>query len=94
MSPATVLVVSATAGVGSMLETTITASMSFLVFTFGSLLVAIQLAGGKYTSRVIATIFLRDKVVRSCVGIGSQNAAHPLFPAQAGRILPGFRHQL
>ena len=69
MSPATVLVVSATAGVRSMLETTITASMSFLVFTFGSLLVAIQVAGGQYTPRVIATIFLRDNVVRSCVGL-------------------------
>ncbi len=30
---------------------------------------AIQVAGGQYTPRVIATIFLRDNVVRSCVGL-------------------------
>ena len=66
---ASVLAVTGTAGVRSMLETIIAASMSFLVFTFGSLLVAIQVAGGQYTPRVIATIFLRDNVVRSCVGL-------------------------
>lgn len=69
MSPATVLVASATAGARSILETIISATLSFLVFTFGSLLVAIQVAGGQYTPRVIATIFLRDNVVRSCVGL-------------------------
>lgn len=41
MSPMTVLVGTATAGVRSMLETIITAALSFLVFTFGSLLVAL-----------------------------------------------------
>ena len=65
----TVFVVTGSAGVRSMLDTIITATLSFLVFTFGSLLVAIQVAGGQYTPRVIATIFLRDNVVRSCVGL-------------------------
>ena len=55
-------------GVRSMLETVITLNLSFLVFTFGSLLVAIQVAGGQYTPRIIATTLLRDNVIRFTVG--------------------------
>ena len=51
-----------------MLETVITLNLSFLVFTFGSLLVAIQVAGGQYTPRIIATTLLRDNVIRFTVG--------------------------
>jgi uncharacterized membrane protein len=40
-----------------------------LVFTFGSLLVAIQVAGGQYTPRIIATTLLRDKVIRRIVAL-------------------------
>jgi uncharacterized membrane protein len=36
----------------------ITFSLSFIVFTFGSLLVAIQVASGQYTPRIIATTLL------------------------------------
>jgi uncharacterized membrane protein len=39
------------------------------VFTFGSLLVAIQIAGGQLTPRIIATMLLRDNVVRYSVGL-------------------------
>ena len=46
----------------------ITFSLSFLVFTFGSLLVAIQVASGQYTPRIIATTLLRDNVIRYTVG--------------------------
>jgi uncharacterized membrane protein len=56
------------AGARSMLETVITLNLSFLVFTFGSLLVAIQVAGGQYTPRIIATTLLRDRVIRGTVG--------------------------
>ena len=56
------------AGAQAMLETTVTLNLSFLVFTFGSLLVAIQVAGGQYTPRIIATTLLRDNVIRSTVG--------------------------
>jgi uncharacterized membrane protein len=56
------------AGARSMLETVITLNLSFLVFTFGSLLVAIQVAGGQYTPRIIATTLLRDNVIRFTVG--------------------------
>ena len=46
------------------LQTFITLNLSFLVFTFGSLLVAIQVASGQYTPRIIATTLLRDNVIR------------------------------
>ncbi|MET0152379.1 MAG: DUF2254 domain-containing protein [Candidatus Binatia bacterium] len=56
-------------GASAMYQTVITLALSFLVFTFGSLLVAIQVAGGQLTSRVIATTLLRDNVVRVSVGL-------------------------
>ena len=56
-------------GATTMYQTVITLSLSFLVFTFGSLLVAIQIAGGQLTPRVIATTLLRDNVVRVSVGL-------------------------
>ena len=57
------------AGARSLFETVVTLSLSFMVFTFGSLLVAIQIAGGQLTSRIIATTLLRDNVVRYSVGL-------------------------
>lgn len=56
------------AGARTLLETSITANLSFLVFTFGSLLVAIQVASGQYTPRIIATTLLRDNAIRFTVG--------------------------
>lgn len=56
------------AGARSMLETTVTLNLSFVVFTFGSLLVAIQVAGGQYTPRIIATTLLRNNAIRCTVG--------------------------
>jgi uncharacterized membrane protein len=56
-------------GAQALYNTVITLSLSFLVFTFGSLLVAIQVAGGQLTPRIIATILLRDNVVRTSVGL-------------------------
>ncbi|MES2919996.1 MAG: DUF2254 domain-containing protein [Verrucomicrobiota bacterium] len=50
-------------------NTVITFSLSFIVFTFGSLLVAIQVASGQYTPRIIATTLLRDNVIRYTVGV-------------------------
>ena len=57
------------AGARSQLETFITMNLSFIVFTFGSLLVAIQVAGGQYTPRIIATTLLRDNSIRWIVGV-------------------------
>jgi uncharacterized membrane protein len=56
-------------GSEAMLQTVITLTLSFLVFTFGSLLVAIQVASGQLTPRIIATTLLEDNVVRFTVGL-------------------------
>ena len=47
----------------------ITATVAFIVFTFGSLLVAIQVASGQLTPRIIATTLLRDKAIRRAVAL-------------------------
>ena len=47
----------------------IASSIAFIVFTFSSLLVAIQVASGQLTPRIIATTLLRDKAIRWSVGI-------------------------
>jgi uncharacterized membrane protein len=57
------------AGANALYQTVITMTMSFTVFTFGSLLVAIQVASGQLTPRVIATTLLRDNTVRYTVGL-------------------------
>ena len=46
----------------AVLQTIVTATLSFIVFTFGSLLVAIQVASAQMTSRIIATTLLQDSV--------------------------------
>jgi len=56
-------------GAQALYQTVITLTLTFLVFTFGSLLVAIQIAGGQLTPRIIATTLLRDNVVRYSVGL-------------------------
>jgi uncharacterized membrane protein len=55
-------------GAKAVLEAIVTANLSFLVFTFGSLLVAIQVASGQYTPRIIATTLLKDNPIRFTVG--------------------------
>src|SRR6187397_3263113 len=59
-------------GAQATLQAVVTASLSFLVFTFGSLLVAIQVASGQLTPRIIATTLLRNDVVRYTVGSSSR----------------------
>jgi uncharacterized membrane protein len=56
-------------GTQTALQTIITLTLSFIVFTFGSMLVAIQVASGQLTPRIIATALLRDNVIRFSVGI-------------------------
>jgi uncharacterized membrane protein len=56
-------------GTQTALQTIITLILSFIVFTFGSLLVAIQVASGQLTPRIIATTLLRDNVIRRTVGL-------------------------
>src|SRR5271157_1121475 len=52
------------AGAQVLLEAFVTATLSFVVFTFGSLLVAIQVASAQMTPRIIATTLLRNDVDR------------------------------
>src|SRR5258708_7231644 len=56
-------------GAAALFNSVTTLSLSFTVFTFGSLLVAIQIASGQYTPRIIATTLLRDNVIRYTAGI-------------------------
>ena len=57
------------AGTQMMLQTIITLTLTFMVFTFGSLLVAIQIAGGQLTPRIIASTLLGDNAIRFTVGL-------------------------
>jgi uncharacterized membrane protein len=56
-------------GAQAFLQAIVTSTLSFVVFTFGSLLVAIQVASAQLTSRIIATTLLRNDVVRYTVGL-------------------------
>ncbi len=58
-----------TEGTLAAMQTIISLALSFIVFTFGSLLVAIQIASGQLTPRIIATTLLRDNVIRFTVGL-------------------------
>ena len=51
------------------LQIFVAAMLSFIVFTFGSLLVAIQVASAQLTPRIIATTLLRDNAIRSIVAL-------------------------
>ncbi|HWX36357.1 MAG TPA: DUF2254 family protein, partial [Steroidobacteraceae bacterium] len=56
-------------GAQTLLQAFVTATLSFVVFTFGSLLVAIQVASAQMTPRIIATTLLRNNVVKYAVGL-------------------------
>jgi uncharacterized membrane protein len=56
-------------GAQAVLQAIVTANLSFVVFTFGSLLVAIQVASAQLTPRIIATTLLRNNVVKYTVGL-------------------------
>src|SRR4029453_17124491 len=58
-------------GAQALFETVITAMLSFVVITFGSLLVAVQIASGQLTPRIIATTLLRDGIVKIVAGLFS-----------------------
>jgi uncharacterized membrane protein len=56
-------------GAQALLEAFVTVTLSFVVFTFGSLLVAIQVASAQMTPRIIAPTLLRNGVVKYTVGL-------------------------
>jgi uncharacterized membrane protein len=47
----------------------ISSSIAFIVFTFSSLIVAIQVASGQLSPRIIATALLRDRGIRTSVAL-------------------------
>lgn len=51
------------------MDTIVTLAISFIVFTFGSLLVALQVASGQLSPRIIATTLLQDNTIRYTVGL-------------------------
>ena len=56
-------------GAQGILQAIISSTLAFVVLTFGSILVAIQVASGQLTPRIIATTLLRDNVVKYTVGL-------------------------
>ena len=56
-------------GARALCNAVVNLTLSFTVFTFASLLVAVQVASGQYTPRIIATTLLRDNVIRYTVGL-------------------------
>ena len=67
-----------TEGTIAAMQTIISLTLSFIVFTFGSLLVALQIASGQLTPRIIATTLLRDNVIRFRWGYSSSRCSLPL----------------
>lgn len=56
-------------GAEAVLQAIVTATLSFVVFTFGSLLVAIQVASAQLTPRIIVTTLLRNDVIKYTIGL-------------------------
>jgi len=56
-------------GTIAMTDYVISSSIAFIVFTFSSLIVAIQVASGQLTPRIIATALLRDNAIRGSVAV-------------------------
>ena len=65
------------AGTAGVMDTVVTLAISFIVFTFGSMLVAIQVASGQMTPRIIATALLRDNFIRCIVGLSYFHCSSP-----------------
>jgi len=56
-------------GATEALNTVEALATAFIVFTFGSLLIVIQVASGQLTPRLIATTLLRNNIIRFTVGL-------------------------
>ena len=55
--------------VQNILQMFIAATLTFIVFTFSSLLVAVQIASAQLTPRIIATVLLRDNTIRAIAAL-------------------------
>src|SRR5512140_2824449 len=79
------------AGATTLFQSLITLTLSFVIFTFGFLLVALQIAGGQLTPRIIATTLLRDRVIKYTAGL---NVFTLLFAISALNRMTGEVSQL
>jgi uncharacterized membrane protein len=57
------------AGPRVVVQTIVNLALTFLIFTLGSLLVAIQVAGGQLTPRIIASALLNNNALRFIIGL-------------------------
>jgi uncharacterized membrane protein len=57
------------AGIIAAMDWVITATITFMTFAFGTLLVAIQVSSGVLTPRIVATALLRNNIIRGSVGL-------------------------
>jgi uncharacterized membrane protein len=78
-------------GATTLFQSLITLTLSFVIFTFGFLLVALQIAGGQLTPRIIATTLLRDRVIKYTAGL---NVFTLLFAISALNRMTGEVSQL
>jgi hypothetical protein len=67
-------------------------NLTFIVFTFASMLVAIQIASAQLSPRIIATALLRDNVIRIVVALFAYGLVISLG-ARNRTETSGFRHQ-
>ena len=56
-------------GAQALFQAVVSATLAFMVFTFASLLVAIQIASAQMTPRIIATTLMRNDVIKYTVGL-------------------------
>ena len=74
----------------SALEINITMNLTFIVFTFGSMLVAIQIASAQLSPRIIVTALLRDNAIRIVVGLFAYGLVISLGARNRTETIPDF----
>jgi uncharacterized membrane protein len=77
-------------GRNSALDINITMNLTFIVFTFGSMLVAIQIASAQLSPRIIATVLLRNNVIRVIVGLFAYGLVVALGARNRTETIPNF----
>jgi uncharacterized membrane protein len=74
----------------SALEINITMNLTFIVFTFGSMLVAIPIASAQLSPRIIATALLRNNVIRIVIGLFVYGLVISLGARNRAETIPHF----
>jgi uncharacterized membrane protein len=74
----------------SALDINITMNLTFIVFTFASMLVAIQIASAQLSPRIIVTALLRDNVIRIVAGLFTYGLVISLGARNRTETIPDF----